>query len=395
MPRTFPPKNSVGDGGTYSQPGVNSGTDVQFDFTASLPINSEGRYTLSASATAGNGIGDVSASSDALTLIVDWTPPVLTFTLPTRYSMTDDKDIVFINGMDTGTNVTTRLQRRVNCYNRTEFAVTANADDLSGVSQSASYAYITGPEYQPADQENITVTVDDQGNITTDPLPTGLLESVEFGWHGTTATNGLPQFRVRSINGKYTWSIHVEDRCGNVLNAEDEDVFKFWVKTSSSCVSAAYFVNQGASSMNSPTDVPSPEKCYSTAIQYIYSTFDVVEAWQDTKDDAHWLFKNLRSTTLLPESGQEADVERMNPSWTLKTTVTTTTYGGEGALSVTLRDMAGNYTRFQGQDPSGSEDDWWVAGGAACYWGPFAAEPSVFNVPPSFADTTCPFGTAA
>ena len=75
---------SHGDGGAFSITPGQGGTTANPDNLA------EGRYELSATVTAANAYGDtVSEVSSPLILIVDRTPPVLHFTLPARYSLTE------------------------------------------------------------------------------------------------------------------------------------------------------------------------------------------------------------------------------------------------------------------------------------------------------------------
>lgn len=298
-----------------------------------FPTPTEGAWELSATAIATNDWGTAAGSTEESThLIVDRTEPRLLHVLPSRYwppgvtqpadapppavplhhGVGDERLLVRLNGNDTGTNTTLRDEQWLNVFDHAGYTGEAQVDDLSGlrtdVTQSGEAKDRQG---FPTD---ITITVRppadaERGDPQTVLLEgfSGLADSVEYNVINETNRRGLHRLAVT-----------LEDRAGNRLEAHDE--YDLWVQTKAP--EAKFAIRMGASGYAMEAD----ETQLSPA-RFIFTSADIEEGWQDSRDDANRLQLLGKS-----ETGPRL--------WLLKTP-TAVPPDSSVSVNVILRDRAG------------------------------------------------------
>jgi hypothetical protein len=262
--------------------------------SVTLPTPSEGRFELTATAVATNAGQSVSGSTDGpVILIVDRTPPRLRHTLPQRYwpadinqqanpppevplrhSLTDDRDLVLLNKNIEADNKELREQRFLNVFDRAGFTGEAVVDDVSGLNKDVGQLVVARDE--TGANVSLTLTVRAPVNAERGDPQTVLVE-------GFTKLPDSVEYDqvVESVHrGRHTLRVTLEDRAGNRL--ENHDEYCLWVKRQPPTAKLGIRLSQeGAASENDETQL-SPAR-------FIVATSDTLEAWQDSRDDAHRL----------------------------------------------------------------------------------------------------------
>ncbi len=189
--------------------------------TITLSVPEEGRVEISAQATATyQGQTATGTSSNTVVVVVDRTPPTVSFTVPARGASLSDADIVFLNNQSDTQNTALRSDRGANFYALSSFIASAGVQDLSGVSLAGNSGRAIGDC-----SATLTVTPTDPADNTQPQTLTmsgfgSLQDSVEY--------NPL-DFSVSYYRGRYTAQLTLTDRAGN--QSVNSSVFNLWVKT--------------------------------------------------------------------------------------------------------------------------------------------------------------------
>ena len=320
-----------GDGGTFTASVQGGG------MSSDIEIPAEGRYRLSASASASNAAGLVAsetlADGDSKILIVDRTAPAIAFTLPVRYSLKDDADIVFINGASD--NTTLRAQG-LNCYTASEFTVKATVLDFSGLTDKGGECQAKVKEQSGTIAVTLATAQDGTQTLTAGGLPE-LTESATFD---------NTSLQCKNYKGRYTYQFKLEDRCGNVLDGGFQDQFKLWVDRTPPSAQPAI---QQAEKYN--VTIEKDGNTELSNARHIVSTFDCAYGTQSggkrllraykgpiTPDQPATTLDDAKAGHILPNSASEANVLS---AWLLPSPLELPVNQGK-STQVTLRDMAGN-----------------------------------------------------
>ncbi|MCY3021329.1 MAG: Ig-like domain-containing protein, partial [Planctomycetota bacterium] len=212
---------ATGENGSRVTATVSAGGVPDCIVSAPLALPSEGKYEITATArgswtTFPVVTGPVSSAQSAI-LYVDHTPPAIALTAPTRCSLTNDDDVVVINGLSTAQNDTLRAERGLNCYNPADFQVRAQATDSSGLTlkPGAQQASIAGPA-------SYTLPTTILSGQPPDVPQTVLCMPPAETMPESNTPPGAPAWAIV----RYTYHLSLVDRCGNRL---EQDVFKFCV----------------------------------------------------------------------------------------------------------------------------------------------------------------------
>ena len=345
----------------YLDNGQSFDLPVGSSVTKDLPSLSDGRYVLSASATAANSAGETATGSTSTSsqkvLIVDTTRPVFRYILAAEYrpagfnlatdpiplmrtSLSEDVDLVLLNkNGETGSggapgNKSLRFDRSMNVFAKSDFTVLAEIDDLSGLSDSDRQTRV---EYKPQDNQTsyrsgFTMTVIPPV-ASTPAQPTDHGQRFSLSGLGTLPESvkvNRETMKVITHMGRYTVQIQGRDRAGNQLkDGGYADQFKLWIDTMEPW---AIVGTLGREPKDDRETVISP-------VRFIYTNFDVAEAWQDTIDEQHRMLR-LQPTAIASSYGVDT---RSLALWRLKTSQVIAE-GSSGSVNVHLMDFAGNRT---------------------------------------------------
>ena len=371
-------------------------------YSASMVLPAEGRYELSATATASDGVNSASASTITnLILIVCRTAPSLNYCVPLRHSMTEDRDIVYLNGNKNyqydsynrvvpgseNTNQMLRSSREVNCYGPDEFSVRATVNSAVGLSTQqtqqgrivppvlgpghVSFApYMPPPALSPNGQAppppppsgpvllaaHPSPSSSTQGTQTVwFDQPTGTFqESIrlnEFNWYNWNWTAPDP-FAILEIRGPSVFHINLADRCGN---RADQDEFKIWIDRTppSACPYDQTHSPYQIGKIYAYADIYHNTQQSGTAYPVfpsgnsVFASADTAEIWQYGMSANNWLFKKHRTPTGPPGSPA---LPALNLSeWEVQIPPDISyRWDHPSDLKLLMRDQAGNFTTTDG-----------------------------------------------